>query len=93
LEVHVSTPEVIELGRQLLLTVLLIALPALAVSLIVGLVVSVFQTVTSIQEQTLSFVPRVIAVGVVLLLTLPWTLQLAVYFTMSMLARVAEVGK
>jgi len=38
-------------------------------------------------------VPRVIAVGVVLLLTLPWTLQLAVYFTMSMLARVAEVGK
>ena len=88
-----STPEVIELGRQLLLTVLLIALPTLAVSLIVGLVVSVFQTVTSIQEQTLSFVPRVISVGVVLLLTLPWTLQLAVYFTMSMLARVAEVGK
>ena len=76
-----STPEVIELGRQLLLTVLLIALPALASSLIVGLIVSVFQTVTSIQEQTLSLVPRVIAVGVVMLLTLPWTLQLAVYFT------------
>ncbi|MBY0231781.1 MAG: flagellar biosynthetic protein FliQ, partial [Gemmataceae bacterium] len=47
-----------ELGRDLFTTALMIALPALLVSFVVGLVVSILQTVTSIQDQTLSFVPR-----------------------------------
>jgi flagellar biosynthetic protein FliQ len=86
-------PQVIDLGRDLLYTALLLSLPALGVSLVVGLLVSIFQTVTSIQEQTLSFVPRVLAVGVAMLLTLPWTLQIAIHFTVRMFTQMAEVGR
>ena len=86
-----TIPEVMELARAFLSTALLIALPALAVSLIVGLIVSIFQTITSIQEQTLSFVPRLLAVGGVMLLCLGWILQLAVHFTMRMIVHAAEV--
>lgn len=85
--------QIIEIGRDLLYTAMLLALPALAVSLVVGLVVSVLQAITSIQEQTLSFVPRLLAVGLVLVLAMPWTMQLAVHFTMRMLERSAGVGR
>ena len=78
-----SVAEVVQLGRELFYTALLLALPTLAVSLIVGLAVSVFQAVTSIQEQTLSFVPRLLAVGLVIVLTLPWVVQLALHFTVK----------
>jgi flagellar biosynthesis protein FliQ len=87
----VTIPEVMELARAFLSTALLIALPALAVSLIVGLIVSVFQTITSIQEQTLSFVPRLIGVGLAMLFCLGWILQVAVHFTTQMIVHAAEV--
>ena len=83
--------EVIRLAQDFLSTALLISLPALAASLIVGLIVSILQTVTSIQEQTLSFVPRLITVGGVLLVCLSWILQLGVHFTMRMFDSAAEV--
>jgi flagellar biosynthesis protein FliQ len=63
------------------------------VSLVVGLIIGVLQSITSIQEQTLSFVPRLLAVGLVLVLAMPWTMQLAVHFTMRMLERAAGVGR
>lgn len=85
-----STPQVVEIGRDLLYTALLIALPALGVSLAVGLVISVIQTITSIQEQTLSFVPRLVAVGLVLVFTMAWTLQTAIQFTVRMLIHATE---
>lgn len=85
--------QVIEIGRDLLYTALLLALPALAASLIVGLIISVLQTITSIQEQTLSFVPRLLAAGLILVVAMPWTMQVAIHFTMRMLARAAEVGR
>lgn len=88
-----STPEVLQIGRDLLYTALLLALPTLATSLVVGLVISVLQAATSIQEQTLNFVPRMIALGVVVVLTLPWSLQLATHFTVRMLWQAAEVGR
>jgi len=86
-----TIPEVLEMARAFLSAAFLIALPALAVSLIIGLVVSVFQTITSIQEQTLSFVPRLIGVGLAMLFCLGWILQLAVQFTMQMIVHSAEV--
>lgn len=88
-----SAGEVIELGRELLWTALLLAMPALAVSLLLGLVISVFQTVTSIQEQTLSYVPRILAVGLVIVLTMAWSIQVAVHFTVRMFWQAAEVGR
>lgn len=88
-----SIPQVLELGRDLLYTALLLALPALAVSLIVGLIVSVFQTITSIQEQTLTFVPRIVAVGLAIVFSMSWTLQMALHFTVRMLSKAAEGGQ
>jgi flagellar biosynthetic protein FliQ len=82
---------VMELARDFLMTALMIAMPALVVSLVIGLLVGILQAVTSVQEQTLSFVPRLIAVGLVMLICLGWILQLAVDFTMRMLASAAGV--
>lgn len=81
---------VIEIGRDLLITTMLLAAPAVAVSLLIGFVISLFQTVTSIQEQTLTFAPRIFAVGGILLLTLPWSLQVSMSFAQRMIARLLE---
>ena len=86
-----NAQEVLEVAQDLIYTDLLLALPTLVVSLVVGLVFSVLQTITSIQEQTLTFVPRLIAVGLVLVLTMSWSLQLAMHFTVRMLGHAAEV--
>lgn len=83
--------QVLEIGRDLLTTALLITLPALLASLVVGLVVSILQAITSIQEQTLSFAPRLIAVGLVLFFCLGWILQTGIHFTAHMLEIAAGV--
>jgi flagellar biosynthetic protein FliQ len=85
--------QVIQIGRDVLYTALLLALPALAVSLAVGLVISLVQVITSIQEQTLSFVPRIIAVAVVLVFTMAWSAQVAIQFTVRLFNGLAEVTR
>jgi flagellar biosynthesis protein FliQ len=85
--------QVLEMGRDLLLTTLIIALPPLLVSLLVGLTISVLQAVTSVQEQTLSYVPRLLAVGTVILFLLGWTLQMGVQFTIRMLWYATEATR
>jgi flagellar biosynthetic protein FliQ len=72
---------IVDLARQAVLTALLLAGPLLAVALGVGLAVSVVQAVTQIQEQTLSFVPKLLAVAAVFLGALPWMLQVLVRYT------------
>lgn len=88
-----DVPQVLELGRDLLTTALILALPPLLASLLIGLIVSVLQAITSIQEQTLSFVPRLIVVALVLLFSLGWALQTGVHFTVRMIASAAEVTR
>lgn len=83
---------VIEIANQLLWTGLLLVAPAVATSLIVGLVVSIVQTITSIQEQTLSFAPRILAVGAVISITLAWSLQLVINFTRGLIQYPLESG-
>lgn len=72
---------VLDLARDALVTSLLLAGPLLGVALVVGLLVSVVQAVTSIQEQTLSFVPKLFAVGAVFLFLLSWMLQVMMQYT------------
>ena len=72
---------IVDLARNAILITLLLAAPLLIVALGVGLFVSVLQAVTQIQEQTLSFVPKLVAVAVVFLVALPWMLQLTVKYT------------
>jgi flagellar biosynthetic protein FliQ len=61
-----------------------IALPVLLVSLVVGLAVSIFQAVTQIQEQTLTFIPKVVAMAVVIVVAGPWMLGQIVSYTQNL---------
>jgi flagellar biosynthetic protein FliQ len=69
---------VIQLAQEALMTVILVSAPMLGLGLIVGLMVSVFQATTSIQEQTLAFIPKIIAVFVSILIFGPWMLRIMV---------------
>ncbi len=64
-------------------TILLVTAPALGVGLLVGLLVSVFQATTQIQEQTLAFIPKIVAILATLIIAGPWMLRLVVEFAMS----------
>ena len=75
---------VTDLARHALMVALLVSAPMLLVAITIGLIVSVFQTVTQIQEQTLSFVPKLVAVAVVFLVALPWIMQLMVQYTVEL---------
>lgn len=73
---------VIQLAQEALRIVLLVSAPMLGLGLAVGLAVSVFQATTSIQEQTLAFIPKIVAVFVAILIFGPWMLRIMVeYFT------------
>ena len=86
-----ETLDIVAIGQDLLVTTLWLSGPAILTSLVVGLCISLMQTVTSVQEQTLSFAPRIVAVGVVMLLTLPWMLQQSSAFTLRMMERLLQV--
>ena len=80
------SPElVVSIGRQALQTAALLAAPLLGASLLAGLTVSIFQAVTQIHDMTLTFVPKIIIVSVVLIIFAPWMLNLIVDFTSNML--------
>ena len=66
--------QVLDIARQALYTIILCSAPLLIISLVVGLVVSIFQTVTSIQEQTLTFVPKIICVFLGMMIVGSWIL-------------------
>lgn len=66
---------VMEIGRQAIEVTLLVAAPMLLVALVVGLIISIFQAATQINESTLQFVPKLVAMFIVMLLAGPWMLQ------------------
>lgn len=72
--------DVIEISSQMIWVIIKCAAPLLLVSLVVGLVISIFQTVTSIQEQTLTFVPKLLAIFITMLLTGNWIMNNCVEF-------------
>ena len=77
---------IVEIGRQTIEVALLVALPMLLVSLVVGLAVSLFQVATSLQDVTLTFVPKILAVGLTLLLASHWILNVLLGFTRQLLS-------
>jgi flagellar biosynthesis protein FliQ len=75
-----TTDQVVSLATQAMSLCLKVGLPLLLAGLVVGLVVSVFQAVTQIQEQTLAFIPKILAIVVVVVVAGPWMLdQLVAY--------------
>jgi flagellar biosynthetic protein FliQ len=71
---------VIGIARDAFYTIFIVAAPALAVSIVVGLMISIFQAATSISEMTLTFVPKILAIGVVCILLLPFMMQKMIQF-------------
>jgi len=74
---------VLELGRNALATTALLSAPMLAAALVVGLVVSILQALTQVQEATLAFVPKILAVLAVLAVAGPWLLNTLLSYTIS----------
>lgn len=86
------TPDyTIELLRKLLSQAVIVAAPFLMTALLVGLLVSLFQTITSIQEQTLTFVPKALAVVALLFIILPWLIRALMDFTIGMIDKLPEM--
>ena len=86
------TPEtVVEIGQYAMRTVLFVAGPMLAAGMIVGLIISIFQAATQINEMTLAFVPKIVAVFMVLVLSLPWAIGQLTDFTTAMFERIAAM--
>ena len=73
--------QVMDLARRSILVALQLSLPILVLSLVVGVIVSLFQAVTQIQEQTLTFVPKIIVLVLALVVLGPWMLHTIVAFT------------
>jgi flagellar biosynthetic protein FliQ len=86
-----SETMIIELAREAVLMVCIVALPPLAVSLIVGLVISILQATTQVQEQSLTFVPKIIAVFITLAVMAPWTIRVMVNFTNRIYNRIPDL--
>ena len=86
-----NVEQAIDLLRQLVTTSLLVVSPILLAALVIGLAVSLLQSVTSIQEQTLSFVPKLLAVSLVLVLGAPWILRQLMQFTITYFSRLPDM--
>lgn len=85
------TPEfAINLGKDAIEMSLLVSLPILGVGMVVGLIVSVFQAVTQIQEMTLAFVPKILAVTLALLILFPWMLSKIMVFTENLILKIPQ---
>jgi len=86
------TPEtVVEIGQYAMRTVLFVAGPMLAAGMIVGLIISILQAATQINEMTLAFVPKIVAVFLGLVLSLPWAIGQLTDFTTAMFERIAAM--
>ncbi len=87
------TPEfVVDLGQNAVRTVLLISAPMLVSGLIIGLMVSIFQAATQINEQTMTFVPKIVAVLLALIIAAPWIIQVMISFTQNVFQAISTVG-
>ncbi len=88
------TPElVVQLARRSFETILMLSAPLLIFSLVVGLLISIFQTVTSINEATLTFVPKIVAVMVAIIIFFPWMMTYMTDFTREIFSMIAMMRK
>ncbi|MGE3957519.1 MAG: flagellar biosynthetic protein FliQ [Vicinamibacterales bacterium] len=86
-------PEALVVGivRQAIEIAVMVTLPMLAAGLAAGILVSIFQTVTSIQDNVLAFIPRAAAIFAVFALTFPWILRVVTGFSVSLINRLPEL--
>lgn len=88
------TPElVLQLARRSFETTLLLSAPLLIFSLVVGLAISIFQAITSINEVTITFVPKIVAVMIAMIIFFPWMMTYLSDFTREIYALIATMRK
>jgi flagellar biosynthetic protein FliQ len=80
-----------DLLKTLILQAVTLAAPILLTAMIIGLAVSLFQSVTSIQEQTLTFVPKALAIVALLIVLMPWMLRTMIEFTATMIGKMPQM--
>lgn len=85
-----TTEVILSIGKDLLQTTFILMAPLLIVATVVGLVVGIFQTVSSIHEQTITFLPKVFAVMGVFLLCLPWMMRMMMSYTVNLLGNLTR---
>lgn len=83
----------VEILRSLITMSLTVIGPIAAAAIVVGVIVSLLQAVTSIQEQTLSFAPKLVAIGLLFMFSAPWMLRHLMEFTTYFLSRLPEMAK
>jgi flagellar biosynthetic protein FliQ len=88
-----TVEQVVDLGQRALQLIVMLSAPVLLAGMLTGLAVSVFQAVTSIQEATLTFVPKLLAVFVALVICLPWMMDLAVRFAADLLGNLGQFAR
>ncbi len=82
---------VMRLGQDALKTTAMVATPMLGAALVVGLVISVFQAITQINEATLTFVPKMIIIAIVLMLAGPWMIDILSTYTIGLFENIATI--
>jgi len=88
------TPEfVIDFARKAMEMTIMISAPMLGFGLIIGIAVSIFQAVTSIQEMTLTFIPKIVGVMAAIVIFMPWMLQMMLSFTAGILINIPQYIK
>lgn len=86
------TPElVMDIGRQAIEMTLLLSAPLLLAALVIGLIISIFQAATQINEQTLSFIPKLVGMFLVLILAGPWMLQMVVDYIRRLFESIPQI--
>jgi flagellar biosynthetic protein FliQ len=83
----------VELVKTLMMQAVMLAAPILITAMVVGLAISLFQAVTSIQEQTLAFVPKALGITAILILLLPWMLRTSIEFTTAVVEKIPEMTR
>ncbi len=87
-----SAEMIVTIGREALMTTLLVSAPLLIAALVIGLIISLFQAVTQINEMTMTFVPKIIAVAAALLIFLPWIVNRLTDFTQNLYQLIPGLG-
>ena len=86
-----TTEFIVGFGREAIEVALLLAGPMLAVGLVVGVVVSLLQALTQVQEMTLTFVPKLLSISLVIVVLMPWMAQLMIDYTANLYASLPEL--
>jgi flagellar biosynthetic protein FliQ len=84
--------EVLDIARDSMATMLIVSAPVLLVGLVIGLTISIFQTLTHIQEMTLTFIPKIVAVFASAILFMPWMLRELTEFNNRLMDKIIGLG-